>query len=262
MQLASLSGGWDSSVLWLFLTGYLKDGHSQRWILPDAQAAFVDPGREHPSTYAMLDTLDAMTDRPIHRLHGPTWEEALEAHSYFLPWHRARWCTPTFKIWPFEAFVKDLSSVISYIGLRADEEHRKGYLGQKSTNITPAYPLREMGITFADREYLAGRAGLPKPAPWSCDCCPLKPHILWVELVEQFPDRAEWAAQVEEEKERRGGSGFGWMRKHKIRDLINNPQTRSDIRRNWYARNIPASQLSLWDDLDDDQTPCIMCRVK
>ena len=260
MDIVPVSGGWDSAIMWLFITGYLRDGCSKSWYKPEAMAVFTDPGREDPKTYHVLDTLDAMTGRPIVRLHGPTWEEALEAHKFFLPYWKARWCTRVFKIRPFQAWVGQ-QQVTSYIGLRADEEHRTGYLGDDGGHIVPVYPLREMGITYDDRERLARKVGLPPPGWWSCDCCPFKNHYLWVKIVEEYPERAEWCAWVEEEKERRGGGGYGWCRGFKIRELINNPQLRSDIRRRWWAMHDDESQLSLWDE-EEEIAPCLMCQVK
>lgn len=259
MIVVPVSGGWDSAITWLMVTGHIRDGCNP-FHDGDAVAVFTDPGREHPLTYAMLDTLDAMTGRPIVRLQGPTWEEALEANAWFLPWWRARWCTPTFKIKPFQAWVGE-QVVTSYIGLRADEQERTGYLGDKGNNITPRYPLREMGITFEDRERIARNLSLPPSGPWSCDCCPFRPRVMWVDLVEEFPERAEWCAWVEEEKVRRGAGGYGWCEGFKIRQLINDPKLRFDIRRLWYARNNGSSQLPLWDDLDEEERTCLMCQV-
>lgn len=261
INVASLSGGWDSSIMFLYLTGYLKDG-STSLAIPDIVGVFTDPGREHPATYAMLNTLEAMTNRPIIRLHGPTWEQALEAHAYFIPWHRARWCTPTFKIRPFQAWAATQPPMFSYIGLRADEQQRTGYLGDKGASITPHYPLREMGLTYQDRQRLGRQVGLPTPAPWSCDCCWAKNHILWVELVEQYPDRAAWCAHVEAEKQRRNAGSFGWMRGHAIQELIDNPTLRSEIRRRYYLRHQSADQLQLLDDQEPETTPCLMCQIK
>ena len=262
MIIVPVSGGWDSAITWLFVTGYLKDGCNQQWADPDAIAVFTDPGHEDPKTYHVLDTLDAMTNRPIIRLKGPTWEEALDAHSWFLPYHRARWCTRIFKIHPFEAFCNDKGPITSYIGLRADEQTRTGYLGDKGTQIQPSYPLQQMGITFADRERLAHEIGLPPPGLWSCFNCPFKQHYLWVVLVEQYPEQAEWCAWAEEEKERRGAGEYGWCPGFKIRELINNPQLRSNISKRYWAKHDHSSQLSLWDEDDEELTPCLMCQVK
>ena len=251
-----VSGGWDSALTWLFVSGYLRDGLSS-WYDPDAVAVFVDPGREHPNNYRVLDFLDRVTGKPVVRLRGPTWEQALDAYGWFLPSPRARWCTRVFKIRPFESWVGQ-RSVRSCVGLRADEPLRVGYLGDR---VEAVYPLREMGITYSDREWLAGRVGLPDSGLWSCDCCPFKPHFLWVRLIEEYPQSAEWAAWVEEEKERRGAGGFGWLRGYRVRDLIDNPALRAGIRRRWWARHDSASQLSFWDG-DDVDMPCLVCQVK
>jgi len=84
---------------------------------------------------------------------------------------------------------------------------------------------------------------------------------MWVNMIDEFPERAEWCAWVEEEKERRGGSDYGWMRGYKIRQLIESPTLRAQIRRNWWAKNDHPDQLSLWDG-EPETTPCLMCQVK
>lgn len=255
-----VSGGWDSAIVWLYTTGYIRDGHSQHWYDPNAVAVFTDPGREDPKTYYVLDTLDTMTGRAIVRLRGPTWEEALDRFGFYLPWYRARWCTRLFKIEPFQAWTGD-REVVSRIGLRADESERVGYLGDNGRRITPVYPLREMEITRADRERIAKKVGLPQSGLWSCDCCPFKNHYLWVLLVEQYPERAEWCAWVEEEKERRGAGNYGWVPSFKIRELINNPVLRAHIRKQWWATHTSEAQLSFWDE-EEEIAPCLMCQVK
>lgn len=259
MIIVPVSGGWDSAITWLIVAGIIPD--CRHFADSDAMAVFTDPGREDPKTYAVLDTLDAMTKRPIIRLHGPSWEQALEANAWFLPYHHARWCTPTFKIKPFQAWVGS-AAVTSYIGLRADEPERVGYLGDKGTNITPRYILREIGITFNDRQNIGRRLGLPDSGLWSCDCCPFKNHYLWVRLIEEYPASAEWCAWVEEEKERRGGGEYGWMRGYKIRDLINNPLLRAEIRTRYWSRHDHQDQLALWNDGDPENQPCLMCQVR
>lgn len=255
-HIASLSGGLDSSIMYLYLTGYLCGGPRA-----DVTGVFTDPGMEDPRTYAMLDTLEQMTGREIVRLRGPTWEEALDANAWFLPWHRARWCTPTFKIRPFEAYVKGIT-VTSYIGLRADEEQRVGYLGDKGSNITPSYPLREMQMTRADVESMARQVGLPPTGQWSCGCCPFKNVFLQVQMIEEFPETAEWMAWVEKEKQKRGAGGYTWIQGYTMRQLIDNAVIRARIKERWWTKHHSKEQLSLWDDEIEELTPCLMCRVK
>ena len=53
--IAPVSGGWDSAVVWLFVTGVLRDGlHS--FADRDAVAVFTDPGREYPRGRASAGT--------------------------------------------------------------------------------------------------------------------------------------------------------------------------------------------------------------
>jgi hypothetical protein len=257
-HIASLSGGLDSSIMYLYLTGYLKGGPK---IDGPLEAVFTDPGKEHPRTYAMLDTLEAMTKTKITRLKGPTWEEALEAHAWFLPFHRARWCTGVFKIQPFQAYVGE-DKITSYIGLRADEPKRKGYLGDRGHHITPAYILRQMGISRTDIESEAKRTGLPPPALWSCGCCPFKTHYHQVLMIKELPAMAEWMAWVEQQKRQHHAGGYTWVRGYTMRELIDNSEIRTRIRRRWWSSRHHVSQAKLWDEVEQELTPCLMCQVK
>ncbi len=248
--IAALSGGLDSSIMFLYLTGYLHGG-----IQADVTGVFTDPGKEHPNTYKMLDTLEQMTGVQIHRLRGPSWEDALEANAWFLPYWRARWCTRVFKIRPFEAFLAG-KHVVSHIGLRADEEERTGYVGDTGSNIVARYPLREMGLTRADVVAAAKHVGLPPTGLWSCSCCPFKPYILQVEMIENFPEDAEWMAWVEAEKVRRGAGGYTWLRGYAMRELIDNPEKRAAIKQRWHKRH-PDGILD-----DPALVSCLACQVK
>lgn len=255
-HVASLSGGLDSSVMWLFLTGHLPG-----YKVDGVEGVFTDPGKEDPRTYDVLDALEQVGGVGIQRVRGPSWDEALEKKNFFLPFYKSRWCTFEFKIEPFVDHLNG-DQVTSYIGLRADEPERRGYLGGDGDNITPRYPLRELGITRADVERIAVEVGLPEPGKWSCSCCPFRPHVMWVETVERMPDVAGWCASVEEEKKRRGGSSFGWMRYYSIRELIDSPTLRSQIRRRYWARNAHQAQGRFDWDLELGDSPCVMCQVK
>ena len=257
MEVASLSGGLDSSVMYLFLTGYLRGGPKAG----DIKGVFADPGKEDPRTYHMLEVLEAMTNKDIAKVRGPTWEEGLEANAWFLPWYRARWCTRVFKIRPFEAFIGQ-KHVVSHIGLRADEPERTGYLGGRGSNITPRYILREMGMTRADVEREAKRAGLPETGEWSCGCCPFKNIYLQVKMIETQPEMAEWMAWVENEKQERGAGGYTWIKGYTMRELIDNPSTRAAIRTRYWRRHHAKEQLPLWPSPAPEEAACLMCQVK
>lgn len=229
--------------------------------MDDVVGVFTDPGKEDPKTYRMINVLEEMSGTQIKRIRGPTWEQALEAPAWFLPFHKARWCTRVFKIRPFEAFVGD-RTVTSYVGLRADELERKGYLGDKGTRITPRYILREMGLTRSDVEFEAKRIGLPPTGQWSCGCCPFKTHYLQTVMIETQPEMAEWMAWVEAEKVRRGAGGYTWIRGYRMRELIDSVVLRAAIKERWWKRHHSDAQMVLFDGVEAEETPCLMCRVK
>jgi hypothetical protein len=86
--------------------------------------------------------------------------------SGYLPSPQARWCTELLKIKPFEKYVGD-DPVVSYIGIRADEPHRKGYISTKP-NITARFPFIEDGVKQADvvRILKQSKLGLPSYYEW------------------------------------------------------------------------------------------------
>ena len=136
----SLSGGKDSSALAI----YMRDR------VPDMEYAFCDTGEELPETYGYLDKLEAYLGKPITRLkNGRGFDELLKTKGGFLPSPQVRWCTEQLKIRPFERFVGE-NTVVNYIGIRADEDDRKGYMVCSRRNIVPEYPFIEDGITKED----------------------------------------------------------------------------------------------------------------
>jgi 3'-phosphoadenosine 5'-phosphosulfate sulfotransferase (PAPS reductase)/FAD synthetase len=138
-HIVSLSGGKDSTALAI----YLRDRIS------DLEYVFCDTGEELPETYEYLDRLETVLGRKIERLNPERpFRHYLEIYRGVLPDARTRWCTRKLKIEPFERFVGE-DPVYSYVGIRADEPHRKGYISTKP-NITAKYPFIEDGITKAD----------------------------------------------------------------------------------------------------------------
>lgn len=71
-----------------------------------------------------------------------------------LPNNRQRWCTRMLKIEPMIAFLKE-SPAIQYVGLRADEEERKGIYSEEAVSD---FPLRRWGWGLPEVvSYLEGR---------------------------------------------------------------------------------------------------------
>lgn len=106
---------------------------------------FNDTGAELPETYRWLEKVEKKTGWNVERI-GKSLEDIIDKYNGFLPSSKGRYCTREAKIQPMEAWLKSSDEpVIVYYGLRADEQ-RTGYVPVADSAITPAYPLRDLGI--------------------------------------------------------------------------------------------------------------------
>ena len=125
------------------------------------------------------------------------------------------------KIEPIERFVGD-DEAYSYIGIRADEQNRKGYISTKD-NIQPVFPFIEEAITREDviRILEDFGIGLPKYYQWrsrsGCFFCFYQRKIEWVRLADNHPQRFWEAVEYEEEN---GGAGYTWAHGESLRDIL------------------------------------------
>ncbi|HNT34020.1 MAG TPA: phosphoadenosine phosphosulfate reductase family protein, partial [bacterium] len=177
-HILSLSGGKDSTALAL----YMRDK------VPQMEYVFCDTGHELPETKDYLLKIQAHLGREISILNPDRpFEHYLGLYRGVLPDPRTRWCTRMLKIRPFEKYVGD-DPVILYVGIRADEMHRKGYISTKS-NITAHFPFVEDGIRMNDVvQILEGSGlGLPDYYRWrsrsGCYFCFFQQRREWVGLL-------------------------------------------------------------------------------
>lgn len=261
-NILGLSGGKDSAALAI----YMRDK------VEDMEYFFADTGKELPETYEYLDKLRARLGIEIQTLSADRgFDHWLEVYGGMLPSPKARWCTKALKIQPIEEFVGE-GEAISYIGIRADEENRKGYISTKG-NIQPRFPFIEDGLNKEDviRILEESGIGIPRYYDWrsrsGCFFCFYQRKIEWVRLAEHHPDRFEEAVRYEEE---RGGEGYTWTQGESLRELIARKdeiiadheaaQRRARDRRQLH----PAPNSSLADSLgalmDGDEEPgCVVC---
>lgn len=193
-HILSLSGGKDSTALAI----YMRDR------VPGLEYVFCDTGEELPETYEYLDRLEVYLGAPIVRLNPDRpFSHYLKIYNGVLPDARTRWCTRKLKIEPFERFVGD-DAVYSYIGIRADESHRKGYISTKP-NITARYPFIEDGVAKQDVLRILNESGLglPRYYEWrsrsGCYFCFFQQRIEWVGLLDNHADLYEKASEFEKE---------------------------------------------------------------
>jgi 3'-phosphoadenosine 5'-phosphosulfate sulfotransferase (PAPS reductase)/FAD synthetase len=212
-HIVSLSGGKDSTALAI----YLRDR------IPDLEYVFCDTGEELPETYEYLDKLEVFLGKEIKRLKArQSFDSMLKARGGFLPSGQVRWCTEYLKIKPFEEYVGDITCY-NYIGIRADELYRKGYVSTKP-NIVARYPFIEDGIKKDDVMRILYESGLGLPAYYQwrsrsgCYFCFFQQKNEWLGLLRNHPDLYEKAESYEKENPETG-ERYTWAPKESLKEL-------------------------------------------
>lgn len=264
-HIVSLSGGKDSTALAI----YLKDR------IPQVEYVFCDTGEELPETYEYLDRLESVLGKPITKLNPKKhFKYYLDIYRGVLPDPRTRWCTRKLKIEPFEEFVGD-EVVYSYVGIRADEPHRKGYVSTKP-NIITRYPFVEDGITKADVIQILEDSGigLPKYYEWrsrsGCYFCFFQQRIEWIGLLKKHPDKFQKAMEMEKE-DPETGERYTWISGESLQELIK-PERIEQIEERFRSKTTTAklapntplvkifsSDIDFSDDGDNES--CLICHL-
>ena len=261
-HILALSGGKDSSALAV----YMKDK------IPDMEYVFCDTGDELQETYDYLDKLEFYLGKKIIRINSDRpFSHYLKLYRGVLPDSRTRWCTRMLKIKPYERFVGD-SEVVSYVGIRADEPYRTGYI---STNprVKAVYPFRENNIRKADVFRILEEAGLGVPAYYEwrsrsgCFFCFFQQRIEWVGLLERHPDLYRRAMDYEK-IDPITGEHFTWIEGESLQEL-SRPERIAQIKEQHAIKQAKLKQdrsnlgLEAIFEAEDDngETPCLMCHL-
>ena len=165
-------------------------------------------------------------------------------------------------------------TAISYVGIRADEENRKGYQSPKG-NITSVFPFREDGIDKEGVFKILEEAGLglPKYYEWrsrsGCFFCFFQRRMEWVGLYENHPDLFE-KAKAYEKYDPETGKRFNWIDGEPLEELIK-PARMAEIKNKYRLdlekekslnKNKPLHEvLSQVFDKEDDTLPCQICNL-
>jgi 3'-phosphoadenosine 5'-phosphosulfate sulfotransferase (PAPS reductase)/FAD synthetase len=236
-----LSGGKDSSALAL----YVKETRPDL----DVEYFFTDTGYELPETNEFIDQLEEklgyihrLNDRSLNNIEGRgelEFKSLLKKHQNFLPSQRDRWCTVQMKLKPFEnwvdGFIADGYKVKNYVGIRADEPERVGFMTIEKP-IESIMPFREDGIVKSDIENILQRNGLEMPGYYTwrsrsgCSFCFFQKKIEWVRLQEKHPELFEQAKEFEKgENNNVTGERFYWMGKGEPLETLENPDKKASI---------------------------------
>ena len=264
-HIIGVSGGKDSAALAVHMRDRIQE----------MEYVFCDTGKELEETYEYIDRLEVFLGKHIVRLPKelPNYSEKydfdhfLEIYGGMLPSQQVRWCTKNLKLGPFEAYIGS-DQVINYVGIRADEYYREGYISTKD-NVTTTFPFVEDNINKEDVFQILEDAGLgfPEYYKWrsrsGCYFCFFQRKDEWVGLKERHPDLYEKAKKYEKE-------GFSWRSDMSLNEL-EKPEMMDEIKESLKNRvtkekrlrpNAPLSEIL--DDLRDDENdnkPCLICHL-
>lgn len=259
-HMLGLSGGKDSSALAI----YLRDK------VPEMEYFFADTGAELPETLEFIDILQDYIGKPIVRLNAfRDFDYYLKLNGGFLPTARTRWCTADLKLKPFEDYVGN-DEAITYVGIRADEKSRLGYISTKP-NISARYPFVEAGLTKSDIMEILDKSGVgvPKYYEWrsrsGCYFCFFQRKEEWVNLHDRHPDLFE-KAKAYEDFHLAHGRDHTWSEGERLDDLMKRSiqiKSEAQLRR---EREAKKPKKKLLDQMgsgeeDGDEGSCLICHI-
>lgn len=149
-----------------------------------------ETGNELPEMHAHWAKLEVLLGARIERVRHTEDLAALCSRMNALPSWRMRWCTRILKIEPTVAYMQALPEGSTlYVGLRADEEARRGIYGD---DVALRFPLREQGMDEAAVWRFLDSRGVSIPRRTDCAWCPYQMleewHALWLRHPELYAE--------------------------------------------------------------------------
>jgi hypothetical protein len=194
LHVVALSGGHDSTALALLL----------REQNPDTPYNYVctPTGNELPAMFDHWLKLGDLLGRRLVPIMAGTLRSVIRQEN-MLPNFRARFCTRILKIEPYRKFLIEqaaIGPVVSYVGLRADEEGRAGGAYGDIAGIEMRFPLREMGFGEDEVQATLRRFGVVCPDRTDCAWCYHQRLGEWFELWRDHRATAMEAVAIEKER--------------------------------------------------------------
>jgi len=183
-HIVGLSGGKDSAALALALQIYE----------PRDYVFISNPtGDELPEMGSHLSKLAKRLGQPIRKVTcGATFTELIYREN-MIPNFRARWCTRILKIEPTQEFINQFDDAVLYIGLRADEEGRKG----ADYGVQSRFPFQEWGWGLSEVHSFLASQKIAIPPRTDCAMCFYQRIGEWWDLWYYYPDYYSRAEKIE-----------------------------------------------------------------
>lgn len=183
LHVVALSGGHDSTAL-AFL---LKEQY------PEVPFNYVctPTGNELPAMFAHWLYLGERLGRRLVPIMGGTLSGVI-LEEKMLPNFRARFCTRRLKIEPYRKFLIEqaaLGPIVSYVGLRADEEGRAGGAYSDIDGVQMRFPLREWNMGEDEVQAMLRRFNVVCPDRTDCAICYHQRLGEWFELWRDHPEQ-------------------------------------------------------------------------
>lgn len=263
-HILALSGGKDSSALAIYMRS--------KGI--DMEYVFCDTGEELEETYDYISKLQSYLGKRIAWLKSEKdFQYYLDLYNGVLPDANTRWCTRMLKLKPYERYLGS-DEVISFVGIRADEAQRKGYISTKP-NIKTVFPFIEDNIGKEEVYRILNESGLGVPNYYNwrsrsgCYFCFFQQKREWIGLYENHPDLFEKAAAYE----KIGNSprdSYTWNQGESLYDLIK-PERIAQIRAD-YAKRLERDKnrfsgkqrlVDVFEDngVDGPDKACLICHL-
>jgi len=245
LHVLALSGGKDSTAMALRLVELHPD--------IDFTPVCTPTGNEPEALFKHWELLEGMIGKPILHITGEFSLVGLIAKTRRLPNWRERWCTRMLKIEPYAAWLIQQKAkhnrVISYVGLRADEEEREGGDYSNVPGVEMRFPMREWGWGIDDVWAYLQKRGITIPERTDCKVCFFQKLGEWYNLWRDDPEG--WAQ----------GEALEELTGHTFRSDGRDtwPASMKEMRERFERGEKPERSLAMMDKFKNSK--CRVCRL-